>query len=98
MLSIAVQAGHSPGRPPRGAFTIAALMADYMTASSPIVTAVKGHMDTGAVILDGPASSDAPRVTGLVTLLQTILGHRKLGRRVRCYAEGTRGGWQEIRP
>ncbi len=34
----------------------------------------------------------------MVGLLQTVLGPRKLGRRVRCYREGARGGWAEIRP
>jgi len=54
--------------------------------------------DEAAVILDGPAAQDETRINALVELLQTVIGPRKMGRRVRCYREGPKGGWAEIRP
>ena len=75
----------------------ALLLQDFITQDSPQVTA-GGMVDSGAVVLDGPASKDEKRVNALVELLQTVLGPRKIGRRVRCYREGARGGWSEIAP
>ena len=77
---------------------VALLMGDFCSARSPTVIPDKNRFDSTAVVLDGPASLDGERVDALVELLQTVLGPRKIGRRVRCYREGPRGGWREIRP
>ena len=58
----------------------------------------KNRWDSAAVVLDGPAASDQQRLDAVVELLQTVIGPRKINRRVRCYREGPRGGWPEIRP
>ena len=50
------------------------------------------------VILNGPAANDLERVEALITFLQTSLGPRQLHRRIRCYRQGPRGGWREVRP
>ena len=76
----------------------ALLMQDFASRTSPIIIAKTGMPDTSAVILDGPASSDEERSIGLIELLQTIIGPRKIGRRIRAYKEGPRGGWMEVRP
>jgi len=76
----------------------AMLLLDYCTEHSPTVYPDKNRWDSAAVVLDGPASRDEERTTALVNLLQTVLGPRKIGRRVRCYKEGPPGGWSEIRP
>lgn len=73
----------------------ALLLQDFITKDSPQILA-NDEIDSGAVVLDGPASKDEKRVNALVELLQTILGPRKIGRRVRCYREEPRGGWAEI--
>jgi hypothetical protein len=73
----------------------ALLLQDFITKDSPTVN-INTMLDSGAVILDGPASQDEKRVNALVELLQTVLGPKKIGRRVRCYQEGPRGGWSEI--
>ncbi len=73
------------------------LMGNFCSAQSPTVTVDKGRVDTSAVILDGPAAQDDKRVKGLIELLQTVIGPRKMGRRVRVYREGPRGGWKEVR-
>lgn len=75
---------------------VSLLMSDYMDRWSPMVD-IDTRFDSTAVILDGPAAGDPERVTALIDLLQTVLGPRKLRRRVRCYREGPRGGWSEIR-
>lgn len=74
------------------------LFADFATKDSPTVRVNKSLLDTTAVVLDGTAAQDAERVETLIVLLQTVIGPRRMGRRVRCYREGPRGGWQEIRP
>lgn len=58
----------------------------------------RDRFDTDAVLLNGPAANDAERADALIEFLQISLGPRKLGRRVRCYAQGQRGGWAEIIP
>jgi hypothetical protein len=73
----------------------ALLLQDFITKDSPTVQ-VNDQIDSGAVILDGPAVQDRKRVSGLVELLQTVWGPKKIGRRVRCYQEGPQGGWSEI--
>lgn len=55
-------------------------------------------MDEGGVVLNGKAAADEARLNALVELLQTVIGPKKLGRRVRCYRYGPRGGWSEIVP
>ena len=44
------------------------------------------------------SAADYERVDAVVELLQTVIGPRKINRRVRCYREGPRGGWPEIKP
>ena len=74
------------------------LFAEFCTKNSPTVHVDKSLLDTVAIVLDGPAAQDARRVAGLVELLQTVIGPRKIKRRVRCYQKGPKGGWKEIRP
>ena len=69
------------------------LMADFLSKESPIAKTNKHYVDSGAVVLNGPVE----RIKALITLLQTVIGPRKIGRRVRCYVEGSRGGWTELR-
>jgi len=77
---------------------IGLLLDEFVSQHSPTITPDKGSIDSGAVVLDGPATRDEARVTALIELLQTVIGPRKMGRRVRCYREGPKGGWSEIRP
>ena len=56
------------------------------------------RLDTDAVLLNGPAANDLERVQALIVFLQTSLGPRQLHRRIRCYRQGPRGGWSEVRP
>jgi len=73
------------------------LMADFISTTSPTVTVDKDAFDGVAVVCDGPAASDDERLAGLVDLLMTVLGPRKLKRRVRIYQQGSQGGWRELR-
>lgn len=77
---------------------IGILLADYVTSPPLHVDTDGGRLDGFAIILDGPAAQDAERTAALIDFLQTSLGPRKLHRRVRCYRQGPRGGWREIRP
>ena len=77
---------------------IALLLSDFCSKDSPTVMPDKNRWDSAAVVLDGPAASDQERLDAVVELLQTVIGPRKIHRRVRCYREGPRGGWPEIRP
>ena len=76
----------------------ALLLQDFIAGTPPLVQTDTARVDSAAVILNGPAAGDASRVTALVSLLQTVIGPRKIKRRIRCYREGSRGGWTEIRP
>lgn len=75
----------------------AMLLRDFCTTSSPTCLPDPTRFDSAGVILDGPASQDPERLQAVVELLQTVIGPRKIKRRVRCYREGPRGGWSEIR-
>ena len=75
----------------------ALLLHDFVRAPGTTVQTDRRVVDSGAVILDGPAASDTARTSALIQLLQTVIGPRKIGRRIRCYRRGARGGWQEIR-
>jgi len=77
---------------------VALLLQDFMDEHSPRTEPQGGRWDAVGVVLDGPAARDEKRVEALVELLQTVLGPRHMGRRIRCYQEGPRGGWNEIRP
>lgn len=82
----------------QGGFSVTAiLLHDFVSDDPKTVWVDRKYVDTEAVILDGPATADPDRLTALVELLQTVLGPRKLKRRVRCYEQGKRGGWREIR-
>ena len=79
------------------------LLQDFVTSPPLHVDTDGGKLDGGrldgcAIILDGPAAQDAARTATVIDFLQTSLGPRKLHRRVRCYRQGPRGGWREIRP
>ena len=76
---------------------IAIMLGDFISVSSPIVKVDHSHMDTGAVVIDGNAASDETRVSAILDLLTKSIGPRKLGRRIRCYVQGSRGGWKEYR-
>lgn len=74
------------------------LLADFASTTSPVVTAKPGMLDTGAVVLDGPAAQDEERAKAMIDCLQTVIGPRKLGRPIRCYQRTRTGKWKEIRP
>ncbi|MFH1740949.1 MAG: hypothetical protein ABIH23_18255 [bacterium] len=85
--------------PRTGLNFVALLLRDFVTDHPPQVPYRNSdRWDEAAVILDGPATEDEQRVNALIELLQTVIGPRKMGRRVRCYREGPKGGWSEIRP
>ncbi len=84
--------------PHEGFNPVALLMQDFISTSSPRTDPANGRWDEVGVVLDGPAARDEGRVEALVELLQTVIGPRKMGRRVRCYREGPKGGWSEVRP
>ena len=85
--------------PRDGAFNpVALLLRDFCSKNSPTVIPDQNRWDSAAVILDGPAAQDQERLDAVVDLLQTVIGPRKIRRRVRCYREGPRGGWPEIKP
>lgn len=86
------------GRDNSGLLPVQILMDGFISEKSPMVHPVKGYVDSGAVVLDGPVAKEPGRAEALVDVLQTVIGPRKLRRRVRCYAEGPRGGWREMRP
>jgi hypothetical protein len=73
------------------------LLADFCTAES-LHFFLNDKVDSGVVVLDGPAAQDEERLNALIELLQTVVGPRKIKRRVRCYKQGPRGGWNEVRP
>ena len=81
-----------------GVSVVALLLSDFASKHSPRVETDPSRFDGDAVILDGPAARDPERLEAVVKLLQTVIGPRRIGRRVRCYREGPRGGWPEIRP
>ena len=75
------------------------LLQDFVPAYNQDTVAIsRNRLDTDAVILNGPAASDEKRVKSLIAFLQTSLGPRQLHRRIRCYRQGPRGGWREVRP
>ena len=75
------------------------LLQDFVPVySQDTVVIDRNRMDTDAVVLNGPAANDLERVQALIAFLQTSLGPRQLGRRIRCYRQGPRGGWREVRP
>lgn len=74
----------------------ALLLQDFIQQPGTTVQTNRSTVDSGAVVLDGPAAADDARVTALIALLQHVIGPRKLGRRIRCYQRGARGGWTEI--
>ena len=76
---------------------VALLLRDFCTKDSPTCLPDRNRFDSAGIILDGPAAEDEERVQAVVELLQTVIGPRKIKRRVRCYREGPRGGWSEIR-
>jgi hypothetical protein len=84
-----------------GTFVLPLLFQDFIDHSlrSDLINIDSKHtIDEVAVVLNGPAAKDEKRLAALVELLQTSIGPRRLGRRVRCYQEGPRGGWSEIIP
>jgi hypothetical protein len=84
---------------PREGFNMTALLfRDFCSEHSPMTEPQGGRWDAVGVVLDGPAAQDPARAEALVELLQTVIGPRKMGRRVRCYREGPRGGWSEVQP
>lgn len=85
----------APGITPAGL-----LLNNFCDEASPtVLECKKGQIDSGGIILDRwPACENTERVTALVSLLQTSIGPRKIGRRIRCYRLGPRGGWSEIVP
>jgi hypothetical protein len=68
----------------------------FCDEASPTIQTSAVHWDEAAILLDGPAAQDATRVAALIELLRTSLGPRHLGRPVRCYRQGPRGGWTKV--
>jgi hypothetical protein len=79
-----------------GAFPVRALLADFVKKESPTLVLVeKDAVDGYAVVLDGPAAQDPERLSACIELLRKI-GRMKLGRELRIYEMGPRGGWRRI--
>jgi hypothetical protein len=79
-----------------GAFPIKALLADFIKKDDPTLVLVEKDMVDGyAVVFDGPAAQDPERLTACIELLKRI-GKMRLGREVRIYEQGPRGGWRKI--
>jgi hypothetical protein len=97
MTTVAIQIDDLLSLQETGRLPFGMLMADFISTTSPTVTVDKDAFDGVAVVCDGPAASDPQRVEGLVDLLITTLGPRKLKRRVRCFQQGSKGGWSPIR-
>ena len=77
---------------------VSLLLQDFVPAyNQNTVTINRNRMDTDAAILNGPAANDLERVEALIAFLQTSLGPRQLHRRIRCYRQGPRGGWREVK-
>ena len=74
------------------------LLRDFAGEHSPTVQIDKNQLDSGAVCLDGPAAHDIERVQALIELLHGIFGVQKIGRPVRVYQQGKRGGWRKVKP
>jgi hypothetical protein len=82
-----------------GDFAVQLLLKDFIDRSVPsqlINQDTRHNLDEGAVVLNGTAAKDEKRLNAFIELLQTHIGPKKLGRRVRCYQEGPRGGWKEV--
>jgi len=82
------------------AFATVILIQDFFdrTIPSELINLDNRHnIDEGAAVLNGKAAQDEKRLDALVMLLQSVIGPRKLGRRVRMYELGERG-WKEIIP
>jgi len=75
------------------------MLQDFVPATNRTTVIIdQTRMDTGAVLLTGPAGEDEERVEALIQLLQEKIGPQKVNRRVRCYRQGPKGGWSEVRP
>jgi len=78
---------------------LAPMLLSQFCGTSSTTVLVNENLDSGAVQLDRyPAAYDNDRLAALVDLLQTSIGPRHIGRRIRCYYQNTRGNWTEIRP
>lgn len=66
------------------------------SADSPHVWIDPNRFDTGAVVLDGPAVADEERVLAAIEVLQ-LISKRLMGRPIRCYKRGPRGGWGKVK-
>jgi hypothetical protein len=97
MQTVAIQLNDLLSLKATGELPFLILVRDFISANSPLVTVDSQAFDGSAVVCDGPAAGDDERLAGLVDLLITVLGPRKLRRRVRCYQQGSRGGWRPIR-
>lgn len=77
---------------------VASLLRDFCDEASPTINVSKERWDEVGIVLDGPATGDPEQVDALVSLLQTVIGPRKINRPVRVYREGPRGGWSKVQP
>jgi hypothetical protein len=77
---------------------VAILLKDFANEHSPTVQIDKAQIDSGALLLDGPAAHDIKRLQALVELLHGVFGKQKIGRPVRVYQQGPRGGWRKVKP
>jgi hypothetical protein len=78
-----------------GAFPVRALLADFVKKNPTLALVEKDAVDGYAVVLDGPAAQDHERLSACISLLRKI-GRMKLGRELRVYELGPRGGWRKI--
>jgi hypothetical protein len=79
-----------------GAFPVRVLLADFIKKDDPTLVLVEEDMVDGyAVVFDGPAAQDPSRLSACIELLKKV-GLMKLGREIRVYEQGPRGGWRRI--
>ena len=71
------------------------LLHDFVSLNSPRVEVERGRIDGFAVVLDGPAARNEARVRALVELLTGPVS-RRVGRPMRVYRRGPRGGWKKV--
>lgn len=71
--------------------TMAALMMTPVTPKRIIVRGEKGRVDSDAVVLE--CEEKRAKAICQVLRMKTIQN----GRKVRCYVEGARGGWRDVK-
>ena len=80
-----------------GGFPTQILLQGFIDDPETVITDPR-VFDSGVAVLNGPHVKDEKRLAGLVDLLHTVIGPRKLGRPVRLYEETSPGQWTLMDP